>query len=100
MLKRAKDSETKDLEAELRHVDCVLYLYAESLRIMAILLQPFIPQMAKRMLDVLGVSSERRSMHYAHYAMDSSYCRSLDGTEKAPILFPLLRITEEELAKL
>ena len=75
-------------------------MYAESLRIMAILLQPFVPQMAMQMLDALEVASEKRLLEYASYGMDNDYCKSLNGDKKAPILFPSLRVTEEELAKL
>ena len=100
MVRRVKNNESKDSEAEAKHLDCILYLYAESLRIMAILLQPFIPQMAKQMLDALEVARGSRSMEYARYGKDDDYCKTLNGDKKAPILFPALRVTEEEISKL
>lgn len=53
--------------------DMVLFQAAESLRISGILLQPFMPDKATRLLDTLGVAQDRRTFAYAVPRSDSSY---------------------------
>jgi methionyl-tRNA synthetase len=42
-------------EAEAEHLDAVLYALAEGLRVVSILLQPWIPDATAKLLDALGV---------------------------------------------
>lgn len=58
--------------AELKVRSCI-YLCAESLRIMGILLQPFIPNKSSELLDMLGVKETRRTLSYASLGADSTY---------------------------
>ncbi|KAL2025059.1 hypothetical protein VTK56DRAFT_61 [Thermocarpiscus australiensis] len=51
----------------------VLFLAAESLRIYGILLQPFIPEKAAKLLDILGVAPYHRSFDYAVPRIDPHY---------------------------
>jgi len=62
--------ETAMLEREL---DCIVYLSMESLRIFGILLQPFIPDKAGELLDMVGVAEDRRSFEHATVGADASY---------------------------
>ena len=100
VLRHAQKTLQEDQEAEYKHLDCILYVYAESLRIIAILLQPFIPQMAEKMLDALEVAGEKRFFKFADFGTDDEYCTSLSGERKPPILFPPLHILEEDVANL
>ncbi|PGH15665.1 methionine-tRNA ligase [Helicocarpus griseus UAMH5409] len=56
-------------------LDWILYNTAESLRIGGILLQPFMPQKAALLLNMLGVSEEveKRSFSAARYGADADY---------------------------
>lgn len=76
----------------------VIYNAAESLRITGILLQPFMPEKAKRLLDMLGVEDDlsKRSFAASSYGVDPDY-----GTPSVPLgkgqagtLFPPL-LSEE-----
>lgn len=51
----------------------VLALSLESLRINAILLQPIIPTLAKKILDKLNVSDDKRSWDDAKYHIDTDH---------------------------
>ncbi|ETS76679.1 hypothetical protein PFICI_12066 [Pestalotiopsis fici W106-1] len=55
-----------------RLVHCI-YLCAESMRVAAILLQPFIPEKAAEILDRLGVDSKKRTLEYAKRGRDGEY---------------------------
>src|SRR5690606_35285914 len=65
-----KDSDPKCMEA-------VLYTTAEALRRIAILCQPFMPDSAERLLDLLAIPRDRRL--FAHVA-DAAYALA-PGTE-------------------
>ncbi|CAK4015014.1 probable methionyl-tRNA synthetase [Lecanosticta acicola] len=58
------------LEAQ---IDRIIYLAAEQLRLVGIMLQPFMPSAAKRQLDMMGVDPERRSFEWAVLGKDDSY---------------------------
>ncbi|KAL4869448.1 hypothetical protein BDV12DRAFT_81885 [Aspergillus spectabilis] len=66
----------------------VLFNVAESMRIVAILLQPFMPNKATEILDSFGVSPSKRNLSDAAYAADPDYGENLDNK----ILFPPLII--------
>ena len=62
----AKDGDRKRLNE-------VIYLAAESLRIIAILLQPFMPGKAADILDWLGVADDSRTFAHAELQGDLKY---------------------------
>jgi methionyl-tRNA synthetase len=51
----------------------VLFMAAESLRISGILLQPFLPDKAAKLLDTLGVAEDMRTFEHAVPRCDFSY---------------------------
>ena len=51
----------KNPESE-QHLDCVLHMVFETLRVCVIMLQPIIPNMAARMLDRINVPSRERTI--------------------------------------
>ena len=64
-------------EARAR-LNSIIYLSSESLRILGILLQPFMPERSERLLLTLGVpEGARRSLSYAQVGMDKAYGRPL-----------------------
>ncbi|RDW93849.1 methionine--tRNA ligase MSM1 [Aspergillus mulundensis] len=68
----------------------VLFNVAESMRITGILLQPFMPNKAKELLDMLQVDLSKRGISSAIYAGDPDYGEDV----KAKILFPPLIVEE------
>ncbi|KAL4998752.1 tRNA synthetases class I (M)-domain-containing protein [Aspergillus recurvatus] len=66
----------------------VIFNAAESMRIMGILLQPFMPNKAKKLLDMLKVDPSRRNFSDAGYAQDATYGENI----KKKILFPPLAL--------
>lgn len=82
--------------ADTTEIDRIIYLSAEALRIAGILLQPVMPEKMPRMLDMLGVSQEARTLEYAEVGKDKEYGtssvelgRGVEGT-----LFPPLACDE------
>jgi len=63
---------TTDAATQLR-LDQTIYLCAETIRISAILLQPFMPSSMLRLLDMLGVVETRRSLAFADFGGDGGY---------------------------
>jgi methionyl-tRNA synthetase len=74
--------------------DAVLYVTAEVLRVVALLCQPFIPEAAGKLLDLLGVAADRRALAFA--TPDHALAAGGDLPAPAPI-FP--RYVEPEEAK-
>jgi methionyl-tRNA synthetase len=71
----------------------IIFTCAESIRISAILLQPFMPSKMKRCLDLLGVEQGRRTYDDARYRADYTYGVPLVDPGKAGsenTLFPPL----------
>ncbi len=54
-------------------VDEIIYRIGESLRLVGIMLQPFMPRKAKELLDMLGVEEYRRNWLWCVYGKDDSY---------------------------
>jgi len=79
----------EELEAE---IDRSVYMSAETLRLVGIMLQAFIPASAKRLLDMLGVAEERRSWEWCVVGKDDSYgVPFVDlGRGEKGVLFPRL----------
>ena len=82
-------------EAEL---DGMIYLCSESIRICGILLQPYMPAKMQRLLDMLGVREERRTVEFAHVGTDKDYGESNVALGKGVpgTLFPPLALEEIE----
>lgn len=57
----------------LREFETSVYLATESLRICGILLQPFMPEKASQLLDMLGVDESRRTFDDARLGADFTY---------------------------
>jgi methionyl-tRNA synthetase len=71
-----------------------VYHCAEAIRIVGILLQPYMPGKSKTLLDMIGVEDSKRTYDDAQVGADSTY-----GKPKAPLgkgswdaLFPPLAI--------
>lgn len=71
-----------------------IYVTAETLRNMGILLQAYIPEKAAHMLDVLGVLEERRTFEYLGLGKDATYGRPRRDPGKSAYdgLFPPLEV--------
>ena len=84
----AKDS------AERGHLDQVLYTLAESLRIIAILISPVLPNAAHRIFDQLNWKMESRGKEERFSLADAEWGRLPDGhvVGKAVPLFPRIEI--------
>ncbi|KAI9369928.1 putative methionyl-tRNA synthetase [Aspergillus egyptiacus] len=68
----------------------VLFNVAECMRISGILLQPFMPNKAKEILDAFRVDISKRNLSAAKYAADPDYGEGIRKT----ILFPPLLVEE------
>jgi methionyl-tRNA synthetase len=71
-----------------------IYVTAESLRNMGILLQAFIPDKAAHLLDVLGVSENNRTFEFLGLGKDFAYGKPLrdPGVSAHDGLFPPLAV--------
>ncbi|KAK0651850.1 tRNA synthetases class I (M)-domain-containing protein [Cercophora newfieldiana] len=67
LAKETDNPESKEL------LQRTIYLAAENLRITGILLQPFMPEKAAQLLDILGVSKEKRTFKDANPYSDFDY---------------------------
>lgn len=65
-----ESDEATVLEAE---IDRAVYLCAEVLRLVGISLQPFIPDAARRLLNMLGVHEDKRDWKFCYVGSDDSY---------------------------
>jgi len=82
------------LEVDQKRVERSIYHCAEAIRIVGILLQPFMPDKASQLLDMIGVDPSRRTFADTYFGNDKSY-----GTPIAPLgknawdaLFPPLSV--------
>lgn len=73
-------------------VNQTVYLCAEALRLTGIMLQPFVPDKAHDLLEMLGVEDGRRGFEWAALGKDDSYGVSRVDLGKGLIgvLFPPL----------
>ena len=60
----------EDLEAK---IDRIMYLEAETLRLVGIMLQAFIPDSAGKLLDMLGVRPDRRGWDWCVVGKDDAF---------------------------
>ena len=71
--------------------DRVIYLCVDSLRICAILLQPYMPTKMKQLLDMLGVAEDARMYANASIGKDQDYGEpKYNINENTEVLFPPL----------
>lgn len=71
----------------------IIFICTESIRVIAILLQPVMPSKMGRALDLLGVKESKRSFEYARSSADFTYGTPMvDGGRAGPegTLFPPL----------
>lgn len=73
-------------------LNAVIYTCLEALRICGILLQPFMPSKSGQLLDMLGVSPDKRSFEAAQVGADGDYgVTKVDmGSRMGGVLFPPL----------
>lgn len=71
-----------------------VYIMAETLRNIGILLQPYMPMKAGHMLDVLGVPVENRTFEYCGFGKDFDYGQPMrnPGRSAQESLFPPLDV--------
>jgi methionyl-tRNA synthetase len=58
---------------ELGRQDAIIQVGAEAVRVASIVLTPFLPGIATRMLNRLSVGGDKRAVSYARYGDDKSY---------------------------
>ncbi|KAK3712621.1 methionyl-tRNA synthetase [Vermiconidia calcicola] len=67
---RADGTSVQVLEEQ---IDKIIFINAETLRMVGILLQPFVPTSAKKLLDMLGVDQGRRNWDWCVVGRDDTY---------------------------
>ena len=74
----------------------IIFVCSESIRVAAILMQPYMPSKMSMTLDWLGVKSEYRTFYHAKYAADPAYGRPFVDPGKGPedTIFPPLVNTD------
>ncbi|KIX93299.1 uncharacterized protein Z520_10942 [Fonsecaea multimorphosa CBS 102226] len=84
----------KSADPETRRIaNYVLFTSAESVRIMAILLQPFMPERMKAALDLMEVDESKRSLDDALFGADFTYgppALKADSRSAGGVIFPML----------
>lgn len=85
------DVVTSDAEEALlkRRLHAIMFLMAETLRLVGIMLQPFMPHKAAELLDMLEVEKDNRSWEHARLCADKTYGRQA-SLDKVGVLFPPL----------
>ena len=83
---------SKSKLADQRMLDQSIFLCAEAIRIAGILLQPFMPDKARQLLDMAGVDEAQRTFDFAKVEADGAYGVSkIDlGKGQLGVLFPPL----------
>ncbi|POS82796.1 hypothetical protein EPUL_006312 [Erysiphe pulchra] len=84
-----KDLENRSNSHE--QLEEVIYHCMETLRICGILLQPFIPDKATELLNILCVDSKKRSFDFANYKTDLEFGNTIP-TPSEQLLFPRLAV--------
>ncbi|CAK1368068.1 putative methionine--tRNA ligase, mitochondrial [Cercospora beticola] len=86
---RQAGTSIEELEAD---IDRSIYLAAEALRLVGIMLQPFMPTASKRQLDMLGVAEDRRSWEWCQVGKDDNFGVPFHqiGKGEKGLLFPPL----------
>ncbi|KAL9612813.1 MAG: hypothetical protein Q9167_002596 [Letrouitia subvulpina] len=78
---------------DVRHLDRIIFLCAESIRITGILLQPVMPSRMKMLLDLIGVAPDARALQNTGFGDDGHYGKPMVDVGKGAdsALFPPLR---------
>ncbi|TKX25172.1 putative methionine--tRNA ligase [Elsinoe australis] len=87
-LKKEKDMDPVERDLLARRLSCTLFLMLETLRIVGIMLQPFMPEKAGELLDMLQVEQGKRMFQDTQLCSDSTYCA--ESGDKVKLLFPPL----------
>lgn len=95
----SRDLKEKSPEEQLRLnalISQTIYIMAETLRNMGILLQPYMPEKAQHLLDVLGVPEENRAFNYCGFGKDPDYGVPMrqPGKSAHESLFPPLDVED------
>ncbi|RLN02806.1 hypothetical protein BBO99_00004892 [Phytophthora kernoviae] len=89
ILKKSEDVTTAEYQATKERLDTVLYLSIDAARMSAILLQPVVPDAAKKILDYLGVPHDKRSFTQATLLCnDDEVLGSVLNNSKSFVTFP------------
>ncbi|KIW84582.1 methionine-tRNA ligase [Fonsecaea pedrosoi CBS 271.37] len=84
----------KSTDPETRRIaNYILFTSADSIRVMAILLQPFMPQRMKAALDLMEVDESRRTFDDAVFGADFTYgppALGPDAKASTEVVFPML----------
>lgn len=77
-------------------VDKIVFTSAEALRMIGIMLQPFMPSKAKSLLDQLGVDEAKRTFEFCEFQKDLDYGTPLVELQKGKkgLLFPPLIVQD------
>ena len=83
--------DTSSIEARR---DMIIFCSTEALRVIGILLQPYMPGKAAELLDTLGVDESRRTLAYAKLGCDFTYGVPTKpvGADNDSTLFPPLAV--------
>lgn len=88
---KVKASDSKSIaETKSLKQDLLIFTALDSLRVILILLEPFIPEYSALLLDRLKVDKDKRSIDYAEIGSDLSY--SKDAVFKKGTAVPLTKI--------
>lgn len=95
----SREMKEKSQEEQVRLnalLEQTIYIMAETLRNMGILLQPYMPGKAQHMLDVLGVPEEKRTFEYCGFGKDLDYGQPMRSPGKSAheSLFPPLDVED------
>ncbi|KAF4555342.1 tRNA synthetases class I-like protein 2 [Elsinoe fawcettii] len=91
-LKKEDYADAEEKEMLKRRLSCIMFLMSETIRIVGIMFQPFMPMKAKELLDLLMVEGDKRSFKDTELCSDTTYGNK--EFKKAPILFPMLVNTD------
>ncbi|KAJ1329565.1 methionyl-tRNA synthetase [Microdochium nivale] len=81
-------------EGNHEEAEKIIYLTAESIRIAAILLQPFMPEKTAEILNRLGVQGDRRGFDFAQVHADNGYGVDSADRKEDEALFPQLAVED------
>ena len=94
LAKKLKSEDSISTEEDQYRLNHYVWLAAEALRHAAILLQPFMPNKAAQLADMLGIQEDRRTLAWAQLGKDQSYGASRIelGAGTNGTLFPPLAV--------
>ncbi|ODQ80816.1 hypothetical protein BABINDRAFT_161020 [Babjeviella inositovora NRRL Y-12698] len=82
-------------DAEVRKVqDLIIFMGVDVARNVAILTKPFIPNLANKLLDRIGVAPDNRDLYAFGLGKDVSYGKGVNGAGELPITRKPMRGTE------